>query len=111
MNDSFDGVVEGAGQGDFVYFDPPYDPISKTSNFTTYSSKPFGKPEQEHLARVARDLTGKGAFVVLSNNDTPFVRSLYEDFDIHTVTCARSINSNADRRGNVDELIITSRRS
>lgn len=99
-----------AAAGDFVYFDPPYDPLSDTSNFTSYAASPFGKPQQRELSEHARALDSRGTFVMVSNNDTPYVRDLYQDFVIDTVPCGRSINSKADRRGKVDEVIITSRR-
>lgn len=97
-----------AREGDFVYFDPPYDPISKTSNFTSYTKDVFGKDQQKELAECARQLRARGVLVMLSNNDTPFVRSIYEDFCIDNVKCSRSINSKGDKRGAVDEVIITS---
>ena len=107
---SFEVATAEAGDGDFVYFDPPYDPLSETSNFTTYSSKPFGKVEQRALAAHAIVLRDRGAFVVASNNDTPLVRELYDGFDIQVAACGRAINSNGAGRGKVNEVIITSRR-
>jgi DNA adenine methylase len=100
-----------AGDGDFVYLDPPYDPLSGTSSFTAYAASPFGKAEQRGLADHARFLRDRGAFVMLSNNDTPFVRELYDGFEISTAPCGRSINSKASGRGKIDEVIITSRRA
>lgn len=100
-------TVAGARKGDFVYFDPPYDPISETSNFTSYTKDGFGKKHQEQLAECARDLRQRGVSVMLSNNDTPFIRELYEGFCIDNVKCARAINSKGDKRGAVDEVIIT----
>jgi DNA adenine methylase len=100
-----------ASNGDFVYLDPPYDPLSGTSSFTAYAASPFGKAEQLVLADHARLLRDRGAFVMLSNNDTPFVRELYDGFEISTAPCGRSINSKASGRGKIDEVIITSRRA
>jgi len=97
-----------AVEGDFVYFDPPYDPVSKTSNFTSYTKDAFGKQQQTELAEHAQELSKRGVRVMLSNNDTPFVRSLYEDFHVDNVKCGRSINSNGSKRGAVDEVVITS---
>lgn len=107
----FDETTADAGDGDFVYFDPPYDPLSDTSSFTAYAANPFGKAEQRALAEHARLLRDRGAFVMLSNNDTPFVRELYDGFEISTAPCGRSINSKASGRGKIDEVIITSRRA
>jgi len=91
-----------------VYFDPPYDPVSKTSNFTAYTKDAFGHEQQKQLAAHAYELHKRGVNVMLSNNDTAYVRTLYQDFNIDNVKCGRSINSKGDKRGKVDEVIITS---
>jgi len=104
----YDATTAHAKKGDFVYFDPPYDPVSKTSNFTAYTKDAFGKEQQKKLAEHARALRAKGVQVMLSNNDTPFVRELYADFCIDNVKCGRAINSKGAKRGKVDEVIITS---
>lgn len=104
----YEQTTASATAGDFVYFDPPYDPVSKTSNFTAYTKDAFGKEQQAQLADHARDLRKRGVNVMLSNNDTEHIRSLYEDFCIDTVQCGRSINSKGDKRGKVNEVIITS---
>lgn len=96
-----------AQAGDFVYFDPPYDPVSETSNFTSYTKAAFGKPQQKALAEHAQQLADRGVYVMLSNNDTPFIRELFKGWDVDTVQCARSINSKASKRGAVNEVIIT----
>lgn len=99
----------GASRGDFVYFDPPYVPVNKTANFTTYSEGGFGLRDQEALADRARSLARRGVNVMLSNSDTPLVRELYAtDFRIDEVRVGRSINSKASARGKVGEVIITS---
>lgn len=108
MTNEYHATVAEAREGDFVYFDPPYDPVSKTSNFTGYTKDAFGKEQQKQLADCARELRKRGVSVMLSNNDTEFVRSLYADFCIDNVKCGRSINSKGDKRGAVDEVIITS---
>jgi DNA adenine methylase len=99
-------VVEEAARGDFLYFDPPYDPVAPTANFTSYTAGAFGPDDQRELAETARALVARGCRVMLSNSDTPFVRSLYRGFRIDRVKCARAINSNAARRGAVDEVIV-----
>jgi DNA adenine methylase len=108
MVNEYDATTAEAVAGDFIYFDPPYDPVSKTSNFTSYTKDMFGKKQQEQLAEHARQLRARGVQVMLSNNDTEFVRSLYQDFCVDNVKCGRSINSKGDKRGAVDEVIITS---
>lgn len=98
-----------AVRNDFVYFDPPYVPVSKTSNFTSYTGEGFGINEQCALADHARALVRRGVKVMLSNSDTRIVRELYQDdFHIDTVQCGRAINSKGAGRGKVREVIITS---
>jgi len=99
-------AVESAGRGDFVYFDPPYDPVTPTASFTSYTAGAFGPDDQRALAETARALVARGCRVMLSNSDTPFVRGLYKGFRIDRVKCARAINSNASKRGEVDEVIV-----
>ncbi len=96
-----------AQRGDFVYFDPPYDPLDKTSNFTSYTKDRFGDDEQAALAAHATKLRDDGVHVMLSNNDTPLIRKLYRGFKIETVRCARPINSDASKRGEINEALIT----
>jgi len=103
----YQAAVADAGRGDFVYFDPPYDPVTPTANFTSYSAVGFGPDDQRTLAETARKLVARGCRVMLSNSDTPFIRSIYKGFTIDRVKCARAINSNAAKRGDVDEVIVT----
>jgi DNA adenine methylase len=100
-------AIGDARRGDFLYFDPPYDPVTPTANFTSYTAGSFGAEDQRALADAARGLVGRGCRVMLSNSDTPFIRSLYKGFGIERVKCARAINSNAAKRGDVDEVIMT----
>lgn len=100
-------TVADARSGDFVYFDPPYDPVALTANFTSYTADAFDPDHQRALADTARALVARGCQVMLSNSDTPFIRSLYRGFCIDRVKCGRSINSNAAKRGAVDEVIVT----
>jgi DNA adenine methylase len=93
---------------DFVYFDPPYHPISSTSSFTAYSRYAFGEAEQVRLRNTFVLLAQRGVKVMLSNSDCLFIRELYDGFKIHTVYSARAINSNAQKRGKITELLITS---
>jgi DNA adenine methylase len=100
-------AVRDAKAGDFLYFDPPYDPVTPTANFTSYTANAFGPDEQRALADTARELVARGCRVMLSNSDTPFIRSIYKGFRVDRVKCARAINSNAAKRGDVDEVIVT----
>jgi DNA adenine methylase len=102
----FADLVRDARPGDFVYFDPPYVPASRTADFTAYAAGGFGWDEQERLAEVFCALTKKGVFGMLSNSDTAAVRKLYASFRIDAVLASRSINSRGDRRGKVGEVVV-----
>ncbi len=103
----FEQVIYQAAAGDFVYFDPPYFPLSETANFTSYSPHEFGIYEQQKLALVFAALHRKGCLVMESNSDTPFVRELYAGYRVETVEARRAINSHVGRRGAISEVVIT----
>jgi len=104
---SFEEAVKPAKRGDFVYFDPPYVPLSATSSFTSYSASGFGPAEQERLRDVAHDLKKRGVRVLLSNSSAAPVYRLYEDgFEIVEVDATRSVNSKGSGRGAIKELVI-----
>lgn len=103
---SFKEVLNKATWGDFIYFDPPYHPLSKTSNFTSYTENNFGNHEQSELADVFRELDRKGCKVMLSNSSARFIWKLYEGFKRVHVKAARLINSKAQKRGKISELVI-----
>jgi DNA adenine methylase len=102
----FEQAVAGAEPGDFVYFDPPYVPLNATASFTRYTRASFGEPQQRRLAEVFRALAQRGCRVLLSNSDTPLVRALYSDFPCEVVRASRNINSRADGRAQIAELLI-----
>jgi DNA adenine methylase len=106
---SFEMILDEARRGDFVYFDPPYDPVSPTADFTSYSPGGFSPSDQERLADVFTQVASRGCAVMLSNSDTPFTRRLYARFTIDRIQCSRAINSRADRRGAVNEIVVTNR--
>lgn len=101
------GAVSLARRGDAVYCDPPYAPLSETSNFTSYTAGGFGAQEQTRLRDFAKKLDAQGVRVLLSNSDTPFVREIYKGFRIEEVRARRSINSKGGKRGEVGELLIS----
>ena len=103
----FEQAVAGAKPKDFIYFDPPYQPISKTSSFTGYTAGRFDDAEQKRLADLFRRLARRGCSVMLSNSDAPLIRELYADFKITEIQASRAINSKADGRGKITELVIT----
>lgn len=102
----FEAVLLKAKAGDFVYFDPPYAPLSATSNFTSYTRGGFDAAAQLRLRDVCRALDEKGVRWMLSNSSAPMILELYRDFRIEYVHAPRAINSVASKRGGVSELII-----
>ncbi|HKY22722.1 MAG TPA: Dam family site-specific DNA-(adenine-N6)-methyltransferase [Vicinamibacterales bacterium] len=111
----FDHVGREAKPGDFLYFDPPYAPLSRTASFTGYTAERFSGEDQETLRNLIVDLASRGCHVILSNSTAPDVTRLYEGHQAvaaaglrcHRVPARRAINSNAKRRGNVEEYLIT----
>lgn len=105
--EDFAAVAERAAPGDFVYFDPPYVPLTATSSFTSYTAGGFGMAEQARLRDVARALKARGVHVLLSNSSAPAVHELYgEGFRLIPVAANRAINCDASARGPVTELIV-----
>ncbi len=103
----YHAVLDRARAGDFVYFDPPYVPLTATANFTSYTAGSFGADEQARLADVFRRLVKRGCHLLLSNSDTPLVRELYAGFRIDRVLCARGVNRDPSKRGAVAEVIVS----
>lgn len=104
----FEEAVGAAKTGDFVYFDPPYVPLSATSSFTSYTSNAFDDDQQARLRDVARRLKDRGVSVLLSNSSAPAVRALYKKgFTVRSVAAKRAVNSDASKRGPVAELLIS----
>ena len=103
---NFEQVLEVADKGDFVYFDPPYAPTSETSDFTHYSKDGFDDVAQEMLLLVCLQLNQRGVKWMVSNSNTALIQELYRGFKIEPVCALRAINSKAEKRGSVIELII-----
>ena len=103
---SFESVKNRAKKGDFIYFDPPYHPVSKTSNFSGYSRGGFGEADQKKLGEIFSKSAEKGCWVMLSNSDSKFTRDLYVGWDIETVNATRAVNSKASGRGPVKEILV-----
>lgn len=108
LNTSFETAVEDANEGDFIYLDPPYVPLSASSNFTAYTSEGFGYEEQVLLRDTFVELDNRGCYVMLSNSSADLVYELYSDYEETTieVSATRMINSNAKKRGSIPELLI-----
>ncbi len=106
---SFEAVLVRAKPGDFVYFDPPYVPLSQTAHFTAYHANGFAQREQELLRDICLELTERKVSVMLSNSKTEVIRRLYSKRHFRTdeVQANRAINCNGEKRGKITELIIT----
>lgn len=110
LNVDYKSAVGGAKTGDFVYFDPPYYPISSTSSFMSYTKEGFAEKEQIELRDTFAELSNRGCYVMLSNSDAAFIRNIYgelKNVTITTVSAGRAINSKATARGKITELVIT----
>lgn len=103
---SYSSAVKDVKAGDFVYFDPPYD-YQDGDGFTSYTTDGFTKENQVELFNLFKELSDKGVYVMLSNNNTDFIRDLYKDYNIGVVYAKRAINHKGDGRGAVEEVIIT----
>lgn len=96
---SYQAVLDEAKSGDFVYFDPPYIPLTVTANFTSYTSGGFSGVDQKELASLFAELARKNVYVMLSNSNTPMIHELYKGFRIQSVEAARAINCKGSKRG------------
>lgn len=111
LEEDFEAACKKAKPGDAVYFDPPYVPLSKTSNFTAYDRHPFDMEDHQRLAQVFGALGKRGVYSLLSNSSTPETRELYRNFDLDLVKVARRINCQGEGRGEVDEILVENRPS
>ncbi len=105
----FEDVLRRArSSNDFVYFDPPYQPLNQTSSFTSYTRYSFTEADQIRLRDTFERLRDRGVHVMLSNSDCEFIRDLYSGFNIHTIYASRNINSQGSKRGKITEVLVTS---
>ncbi len=100
-------ILDQARAGDFVYLDPPYDPVNPTSNFTGYQSGGFGRADQVRLKEACDALDDRGVKFMLSNSATEFIQELYAAYNIGIVAATRAVNSVASKRGKVPEVLVT----
>lgn len=108
----FEEACEPAVAGDFVYFDPPFYPLSQTSSFTQYTQGAFLKAEQLRLRGLIDELTDRGVRVMLSNSPAEWVIGVYEgarrdEYRLEYIPARRPINANGEGRGPIDELLVT----
>lgn len=106
LNGDYKLALKKLRKGAFVYFDPPYMPISSSSSFTGYTENGFDKKQQIELKEECDKLNSRGIKFLLSNSDHPFIRDLYKDYEIITVKAKRSINSNSNKRGEINEVLV-----
>jgi DNA adenine methylase len=106
LNSDFQEAVKDAKRGDFIYLDPPYDPVSETASFTGYDVNGFNKQEQRRLKEVFDDLNSRGCHILLSNACTEFIEDLYKDYPHTKISAIRAINCNGKKRGKVDEILV-----
>jgi DNA adenine methylase len=102
----FESLLSTARPGDFIYFDPPYEPVSETASFTSYAQSGFDRQDQLRLRDVFAALDQRGCKLMLSNSDVPFIRDLYRGYQLDTVAAGRAINSNVKKRGPVSEVVV-----
>ncbi len=105
-SEDFSDTLCRVRKGGFVYLDPPYDPVSDTASFTGYNKGGFDRNEQIRLKECCDALTQRGVKFLLSNSATTFIKELYQDYDIKIVTAKRAINSDASKRGAIEEVLI-----
>ncbi len=106
FNLDYQEALKNIRKGAFVYFDPPYHPVSKSASFTNYNQGGFSKDDQERLRDFCDTLDKKGIKFLLSNSDTPLIHELYKKYHIMLVKANRAINSNAKKRGGINEVLI-----
>jgi DNA adenine methylase len=106
LNTDYEKSLSNIRKGAFVYFDPPYDPISNSTNFTGYTKNGFDKTEQERLKKVCDRLNNRKVKFLLSNSSTEFIRDLYKDYPIFPIKAKRSINSKGGGRGAITEILV-----
>lgn len=99
-------ALSKAKKGDFVYLDPPFVPLSRTSSFVSYTRDGFSASDQGLLAKIYRSLHRKGCRVLLSNSDTKLARELYSDFEQFRIEASRAISCKGDARTGYTELLV-----
>ena len=107
LNGDFEQAVVDAQKEDFVYFDPPYIPLTETSSFTSYTHEGFSYDDQVRLRDLMKNLTNRGVYVMLSNSSSKLSYELYKDFNIYEVEATRTNSAKSTSRGRIKEIIVT----
>ena len=104
----FESILKDAKKGDFVYFDPPYQPVSDTANFTSYTHRDFTEDDLQRLADLANQLNSKGVHILLSNSNTKIVKKMFSSkkWKVKEIAVNRAINSNSQKRTGHKEVLI-----
>jgi len=102
----FRDTLNETRNGDFIYIDPPYYPLSPTASFTSYTKEDFGGEEQRELAALFAAAAKRGVRLMLSNSDTAFVGKLFSGFEVKIVRARRAINCDGKKRGKIDEVVV-----
>ncbi|MFW5891474.1 MAG: DNA adenine methylase, partial [bacterium] len=106
LNVDFEEAIKYMRKEAFVYFDPPYHPISDTSSFTGYTTDGFNAKDQKRLKKLCDSLDKRGCRFLLSNSSADLILKLYKDYNMEFVDASRSINSNPDSRGEIEEVLV-----
>jgi DNA adenine methylase len=106
INGDYSDVLAMSSPQSFVYLDPPYHPVSESSNFTGYVQGGWNADDQIRLREACDTLTAKGIKFLLSNSASSFILEQYKDYEINIIKASRAINSNGDKRGPIDEVLI-----
>ncbi len=106
FNYDFEKIINMAGEGDFIYCDPPYEPLSTTSSFNSYNGIGFSKEDQLRLRSCCEKAAKRGAKVIISNSSASFILDIYKDFEVNMLNAKRAINSNGLKRGFIEEALI-----
>ena len=106
LNGDFENIKKYVKKGDFVYFDPPYVPLNETSNFTGYTDKGFDEDMQFRLKEFCDYIDSIGAYFMLSNSHTEYIKELYNNYELVTVQANRALNCKANGRGKINEYLV-----
>ena len=106
-NQPFQFITQIAKPKDWIYFDPPYVPISNSANFKSYHQSGFSHNDHLDLVKTVKELVAKGCFVMISNSHCEETLELYKEFNINIVMAKRAINSNGAKRGKIKEILVT----
>jgi DNA adenine methylase len=105
-NTDYEEIMKTASKSSFIYLDPPYHPVSESSNFTGYVQGGWGIDDQVRLKKACDELTKRGVKFLQSNSSAELIKDQYKDYIVCTIKASRSINSNGEKRGEVEELLI-----